>query len=218
MLLLLAVDFIFGYFLHTYYANDLLDPATAGFWIQLVNYIAITGIMLINKWVLPWSWSDLGMAKPQSWWQTLAVTLAIFIAVYLFGRFIQPHIIAQFGAHQGIGFLDVVKGNFPVLIASLLLTWFTAAFLEEVIFRAFFINSLDLLLGENSWSLVGALLLSSLAFGGIHAYQGITGILITSSLGLIFGVAFLLNGRRIWPLVIIHGLIDTLTLISVYNS
>lgn len=218
MLLLLAVDFIFGYFLHTYYSNDLLNPITAGFWIQLVNYIAIAGIMLINKWVLPWSWSDLGMAKPKSWWQTFAVTLAIFIAVYLFGRFVQPHIIAQFGPHQGIGFLDVVKGNLPVLITSLIVTWITAAFLEEVIFRAFFINSLDLLLGENSWSLLGALVLSSLAFGSIHAYQGLSGMLITFSIGLIFGIAYLFNGRRIWPLIFIHGLIDTLTLISVYNS
>ena len=141
MLLLLAVDFIFGYFLHTYYAKDLLNPETAGFWLQLANYLTIAGIMLINKWILPWSWQDLGMGKLKTWWKPLLIAALTFMAVYLFALYLQPVIIDAFGPHQGIEFLNDVKGNLPVLISSLCLTWFTAAFfLEEVIFRAFFLS------------------------------------------------------------------------------
>ena len=217
MLLLLAVDFIFGYFLHTYYADQLLNPYSPGFWLQILNYATITGIMLLNRWILPWSWPNLGMAKPDNLWKPVLVFLGTFLTILLFSIYIQPLILENFGNHQNIDFLKIVKGNFPILLSSLLLIW-VIAFLEEMIFRAFFINSLDLLLGESRWATVGALVLSSLVFGSIHAYQGLTGMLITGIVGFIFGVAYLFNGRRIWPLIVVHGLLDTLTLLSIYNS
>jgi hypothetical protein len=64
------------------------------------------------------------------------------------------------------------------------------------------------------WSSV---VISSVIFGLIHAYQGITGILITGSVGFIFGVAFILNGRRLWPVMLMHGIIDTISFISIYQ-
>ena len=67
------------------------------------------------------------------------------MAVYLFAIYLQPVIIDAFGPHQGIQFLNDVKGKMDQSSSLLYASHeFTAAFLEEVIFGAFFINSLDL--------------------------------------------------------------------------
>jgi membrane protease YdiL (CAAX protease family) len=52
-------------------------------------------------------------------------------------------------------------------------------------------------------------------FGLAHAYQGATGILVTGVLGLVFGLLYL-RSKSLWPLVIAHGLIDTLSLVALY--
>lgn len=217
LLLMMALHFTFGYLAFTYYPENILDFDSPGFWINMLSYAVIAGIVWLNKWVLHWDWSELGLAKPRTWWKPLLVTIAVFAVTALFAVFVQPFIIAEFGTHQNINHLYTLEGNLPKLILSLIITWITAAFLEEVVFRGFFINSLDVLLGESIWSAIGAVVLSALVFGSIHAYQGITGILITTSVGIIFGIAFLLNGRRIWPLVLVHGLFDTIALIGFYN-
>ena len=52
-------------------------------------------------------------------------------------------------------------------------------------------------------------------FGLAHAYQGPTGILVTGSVGLAFGLLYL-RLRTLWALVIAHGLIDTIGLVALY--
>ena len=60
------------------------------------------------------------------------------------------------------------------------------------------------------------MVLSSFVFGLIHAWQGWGGLMLTTLMGLIFGTAFVLNGRRLWPLILVHGLLDTFILLSFY--
>lgn len=111
-----------------------------------------------------------------------------------------------------------LKGNLPGLIHMLITVWVGAAFLEELIFRAYLIKTFEILLGKSFFTTLFSILISAVLFAGIHAYQGITGILITGAMGLIFGLVYVLNGRRIWPLIFVHGLIDTITLVEIYNS
>ena len=131
-------------------------------------------------------------------------------------KYAAPSII-ELGGRPNIAHLRDIPGNLPMLITGLLMVWITAAFLEEFIFRAYLINVLDKLLGSTKLSAAAAVLISSIIFGLLHAYQGLTGILLTGSLGLLAGIFYLLNGRRIWPLILIHGLIDTIAFINIYN-
>lgn len=54
-----------------------------------------------------------------------------------------------------------------------------------------------------------AIIIASIAFGFLHAYQGTIGILRTASLGLVLAVSFLMTGN-LWPAVAAHALIDLL--------
>lgn len=213
LMILLAFYFAFSFIIYNYFPESSLQPKSPGFWLSLFNIILVSSIMLLNKWTLNWSWTELGFKKPKSWWQPILVTILTFICLVLFSLFIQPLI----GTKPAITHLMVLKQNLPLLILALVLVWVTAAFLQELVFRAFLIGALDFILGKNAWSIWVALVVSSMIFGLIHGWQGLSGMLATACIGFIFGVAYILNGKRIWPLIIVHGVADTISLVSIYN-
>jgi membrane protease YdiL (CAAX protease family) len=65
-----------------------------------------------------------------------------------------------------------------------------------------------------AWAI--ALVVSAVIFGLGHAYQGPAGVIKTGAIGLAFGLAYLAVGRNLWPLIIAHGLIDTLDFVTHY--
>ena len=88
----------------------------------------------------------------------------------------------------------------------------TAGVCEELVFRGylirFFHGQLD---GALSLSLTAAWLLSSLAFGFGHVYQGAAGIVSTTIGGLLLGLLAILTGNLILP-ILLHVLLDLQTL------
>lgn len=217
VMLMLSINFALGYLAYTNYRHNLLDVANPGFWLFLLNCTITFGIVLLTKWVFNWAWRDLGLARPESWWKSSLVGVIVFITLVIFSQTMVP-VFVEFSGPTETDHLLPLQNNLPKLINILIVSWITSAFLEEVIFRGFLINSLDIIFGENIWSPWVSVFMSSVIFGLIHAYQGFTGILVTGSIGLIFGIAYLFNGRRIWPLIVVHGLVDTIFYINMYNS
>lgn len=74
---------------------------------------------------------------------------------------------------------------------------------EELAFRGFGVTALCLVTGSE-W---GAALLSSVAFGLIHGYQGWLGIWRTGIMGSILAATFILSGS-LWPAIIAHVALD----------
>ncbi len=216
--LMLAVHFTLNYVNYTYYSKDMLNMESPGYWLSILNTLFLASLVIFNKRTMRWTWSNLGLKKPANWWQPVLFSFGLFGILVLFSRFIQPHIIETFGKHQNVAHYLVIEGNLPLFLTTTLSMWISAAFLQEVVFRAFLINTLDTLLGKTFWSVWSAVLASAVIFAGVHAYQGITGILTTGFIGLVFGIVYILNGRRIWPLILVHGLVNTLTYYSIYNS
>ena len=78
---------------------------------------------------------------------------------------------------------------------------FTAGFCEEVGFRGYLLTRLQLLFGVKSWIIPA--IISSLAFGACHVYQGLPGFILVSVYGLMFSALFVRTGR-LWPGIIAH--------------
>jgi membrane protease YdiL (CAAX protease family) len=57
-----------------------------------------------------------------------------------------------------------------------------------------------------------AALCQALLFGLAHAYLGPRGVLNASAIGLVSAGVFLADGRNLWPLIVAHGLVDTVGL------
>lgn len=79
---------------------------------------------------------------------------------------------------------------------------FSAGICEELLYRAYLIQWLDLAMPV--WA---ALILSSLIFGLIHAYQGFPGVIRSSALGLVLGAIFIATGSVLVP-ILLHVIID----------
>lgn len=64
---------------------------------------------------------------------------------------------------------------------------------------------------------VFAVLIPALLFGlGHFYYQGLRGLVTTAAIGIAFGAAFLLLKRNLWPIVLVHGVVDTINFIVLY--
>jgi membrane protease YdiL (CAAX protease family) len=109
-----------------------------------------------------------------------------------------------------------LRGNLVALIASLVLTWTEAAFIEEMFFRAYLFNRLTDLLGKEGAGLVSALLVQAILFGVGHTYQGLTGVLDTALAGLLIGLLYLYGRRNLWLPILVHGIIDTTGFLLIY--
>ena len=105
------------------------------------------------------------------------------------------------------------------LLGWIVISWTTAGFGEEIIWRGFFMKQIARLFGEqkrSSWMI--GLVLSSIGFGLAHFHQGIGGILGTGFVGLVYGIFYLASGRNLWVSIIAHGLTGTTSFILLYLS
>jgi hypothetical protein len=57
-------------------------------------------------------------------------------------------------------------------------------------------------------AIAAALVLQAGLFGLSHAYQHLYGILLTTCLGILFGLVYVALRRNLWVIVIGHGVYD----------
>ena len=158
------------------------------------------------------SWADLGLRWPESWWRTARLTVLIFIG-FLATVMVFQAIAGLFFDELGTsGRFDAVQGNLGAYLIIMALVWTHSAFFEELLFRAFIITkSGDAMGGTRVASLI-AVLLAAIFFGYRHYYyQGMYGAVVTGGIGLFFGLIYLKIGRRnIIPLVLVHGIVNSI--------
>jgi len=78
---------------------------------------------------------------------------------------------------------------------------FTAAFCEESMFRGYLMTRLRLVGEFKSWLI--PTILSAVAFGACHAYQGLPGFILLSIYGAMFSLLYI-RTKSIWPCIIAH--------------
>jgi membrane protease YdiL (CAAX protease family) len=82
---------------------------------------------------------------------------------------------------------------------------FVAGFGEEIAYRGFALAWVSSILGSPS----AAVIVTSLAFGLLHAYQGVAGVVRTGLLGGLFGISVVTTGS-LWPAILAHTAVDLL--------
>lgn len=110
-----------------------------------------------------------------------------------------------------------VQGNLPVFLLWLGIVWTAAAFGEEMFFRGFLVTRAAVLFRGAPFGTLFAVLVAAILFGlGHFYYQGLRGLVMTTAIGIAFGAAFLLTKRNLWPIVLVHGIVDTITFTALY--
>ena len=159
------------------------------------------------------SWQEIGLARPGSWLRT--VLLGIGALVTLFIMTIALQVIALNLPWFEVLPIDqsrfnLLEGNLPIFLLSVVLAWTTIAFGEEMFYRAFLITQFKDVFPKSRFGTALVLLTSSLIFGFAHLVEGPLGIANTFFMGLIFGVIYLRTSRNLWVTIIAHGLANTI--------
>ena len=158
----------------------------------------------------------LGFIKPVSWPKTLFAALLTSLGIILLSVFVLLPVIQNITNQQlDLGPFAQLQGNTALWLNSMVLGWIIGGFVEEIIFRAFFISRLTDHLPEKIAHFIG-LVFPSILFGYLHSYQGPSGQVLTGCVGLALAVCYIMNGRKIWLNIMIHGLINTVVMTLLY--
>jgi CAAX protease family protein len=177
-------------------------------------------VLVVISWLL-WrngeTWRDFGLRRFTPWWKLIGFTLGLFIAKLFVFQPVADSIGNTFylvkSDHSP---LTHIHGRLTALIAWLCIAWFAGAFAEEMIFRGYLMGRVGNLLGGGwpAWST--ALIFQAALFGLGHAYLGPAGMVSAGSAGIAYGLFYLAGGRNLWPVILIHGIWDTLGLTLIY--
>jgi len=162
------------------------------------------------------TWADYGLAAHPSWRRTLGIALLLLIGTMGVTGIVQLLIRSAGVAPPDYSRFAAIRGNPKLLAMTLAIAWGTAAFGEEMLVRGFLLNRLAEMWGQSRTAWTGALFASSALFGAAHFYQGLSGMLLTGTIGLVFGTVYLAVGRNLWVTILAHGAIDTISLIALY--
>jgi membrane protease YdiL (CAAX protease family) len=155
-------------------------------------------------------WWGVGLRRPPSWGKALAFGAVAGVAFQFFGTYVlEPLIVRLTGQPVDLSQFASLRGNVFFLVVLLAIVWTFAAFGEEFVYRGYLLNRVAELLGGEraAWAL--SLFFVSVLFGVGHLYQGVSGILINTAAGLVYGAVYLSAGRNLWPAIIAHGMYDT---------
>ncbi len=146
------------------------------------------------------------------------IILAIFAIIVLrvFYYTLNPIIEELFSGQRNLERFSDVEGSTISFVMLLITNWTLAAFGEEFAYRILLMRGLSYVFGDSHTAQISALILQSIMFGLIHAYQGPTGIVGSAFSGLVFGTVVLISRWSIWPAALAHGTNNTIEIILLY--
>ncbi len=200
-------------FVGTSVLAHLLGSAHAGTYAMLVSLAACSWRLAVTQS----SWRDLGLRVPNRWLRTILLSIMLMMASQL----VVLVVVEPLARAAGWPPLDVsrfagMRGNWHALLAWLLLAWTSAAVAEELVFRAFLISRLQMLLGATRIRSGLAVLAQAVCFGVAHFELGPRGVAIATTVGVLYGAVYLGTGRNLPALMLAHGATDSLSFIALY--
>jgi len=175
-------------------------------------------IAVVLVWWRGPGWRTVGFARPQSIARDIAVGVAVGLSYQLLSLLLVEPAIAYVTGRSlpDVSIFRAVIGDEQQLAISLVTSWTRAAFAEETVYRGWMMSRLAELglFSKRAW--IAAIVLSSIVFGLLHMYQGLSGMIATGLTGLVLGCLYLATGRSLWAPIIAHGVMDTSGFLMIY--
>ncbi len=179
----------------------------------LLALLMISGLL----WLRRSSWREFGLRRPKSWPRTFLLAIGGVVTIHiLVGRILSPLVVDLTNQPVDISRFDALRGNLAALISGLIIVWTLAAFGEEMIFRGYVLNRIAGLFKNRKTGWVIALVMTSMVFGLGHFYQGLSGIILTGIVGIIYALAYFADRCNLWAPILIHGLYDTSAFVIIF--
>ena len=167
-----------------------------------------------SLWRRGLTWRDLGLRRPASWPRTIALALAVGLALQVISTYVtEPVMLHVFHQQEDLSDFRALVGNWKLALFALLVVWTLAAFGEEMVFRGYVFSRIADLTGTR----VAAVLLTTILFGFGHYYQGWAGVADSCISGLVFALLYARTGN-LWLPILAHGFTDTFGLLLVVSN
>jgi len=144
----------------------------------------------------------------------LALGIGAGILFWAFAHFLMDPLLERLFGKIDLDSLAAVRGNMRNYLILLAVGLIYGGIVEEIINRGFVIGWGTVLFGERA--AVPLMLLSTLAFGLAHRYQDTAGMISAGLSGLVFGVVYLVAGRKLMPAMLAHATVDVIGVTSIY--
>ena len=164
------------------------------------------------------SWREIGLHKPKRILKTLGISVVILIAVVISMIIFEIvkdslPIAPDTSPETAVLKFGDLKGNWG-LFFSIMPMVLLESMLEELLDRGFLLNWIERLFSSTAFATVIAVLLQAAIFGFRHSYDFSARSISAGIIGLILGIAYVKFGRNLWPLIIAHCILNTISMID----
>ncbi|WP_339795070.1 CPBP family intramembrane glutamic endopeptidase [uncultured Imperialibacter sp.] len=189
-----------------------------GFWgYSLFKSITTVGVATLLLYFRKQSWKDLGLLKPGSYKKMLVVAVIILlgtvVSIMIFEMFLRDILFTGTDSVSKSNSFSELEGNIPYFFSIIFFVWIESS-LEELQDRGFSLSRFESLFTKIPLSTILAVLIQAAIFGFRHSYDFSPRSITTGLIGLVFGAVYVLTGRNIWPLIIAHIVLNTMSMVE----
>jgi len=166
------------------------------------------------------SWKDLGLRKPENLWKTLGISIIIFVSVMisiiifeLIKDQLAFSITPDSSSETAVSKFGNLKGNWGQFFLIIPFIWLESM-LEELLDRGFLMNWIEKLFSSTSFATAIAVLLQAFIFGFRHSNDLSERSITVGIIGLVMGIAYIKFGRNLWPLIIAHCILNSMSMVE----
>ena len=166
------------------------------------------------------AWADIGLRQPKSLKRTLIISGLILLgtigSIMIF-HLVKDHLPIRSepdvtSVDSGAKFGEL-KVNWWLFLSIMPFVLIESA-LEEILDRGFLIHWLEQLFTKTHVTTILAVLLQAALFGFRHSNDLSERSITVGLIGLVMGIAYVTSGRNLWPLIIAHCVLNTMSMLD----
>jgi hypothetical protein len=166
------------------------------------------------------TWADLGLRRPESAASVAVATVAILVlaigSIVVFEVMkdqIAPGLAADTSNEAAVTRFGGLQGNLMLFLMIIPFVWLESM-LEEMLDRGFLMNWIERTLPSSLVATVFAVVAQAAIFGFRHSYDLSERSVTVGLIGLAMGVGYVVFGRNLWPLIIAHCVLNTVSMLD----
>jgi len=166
------------------------------------------------------SWVDLGLCKPKNYKSALFATVFIWgfaiFSIFVF-QVLKDSLGLQISPDNSnesavLKFGDL-HSNWLLFFSIIPFIWLESM-LEEILDRGFLINWLERMLSSTLFATIIAVMVQAIIFGFRHSNDLSERSITVGLIGLAMGIGYVVFGRNLWPLIIAHCVLNTMSMLD----
>ncbi|EZH75708.1 hypothetical protein ATO12_02645 [Aquimarina atlantica] len=165
------------------------------------------------------TWKSLGLIRPKSITITFlkaGIITAIIIGVLLIFNLIQDSFLVVKESNEAVkgtntGY-SLRNGDYGYFFSVILFVWLQSA-LEELLERGFLITWIEGLFSNLKFRTAIAIIIQACIWGFRHSYDISERSISVALIGIIMGIAYVKLDRNLWPVIIAHCTMNTMSMV-----